>query len=109
MNLQELNELKGKTDQWAMQGKMSRREAVAMDEIEHLRSECQWISVDERLPESPRGWEGLTPAVLCVTYAVTATGGMVIARYDHERHEWFSDRYKEIQVSHWMPLPAPPE
>ena len=81
MNLQaeELNELKRNTDQWARQGKMSRKEAVAMDEIEHLRSECQWISVDERLPESPRGWEGLTPAVLCVTYAVTATGGMVIA------------------------------
>ena len=67
MNLQELNELKGKTDQWAMQGKMSRREAVAIadlvDEVVRLQTANEilhnglnnaWAVL---YPDNPDGWE----------------------------------------------------
>lgn len=57
--------------------------------------ENQWVSVDERLPEV---WE-----------TVLVEGGL--ARY--KDGFWYSilDANRQIQweVSHWMPLPKPPE
>lgn len=68
----------------------------------------RWIPVTERLPEDE--FEVL---------AKTEYGGQVVAIYDSEHKEWqnWSDEYREYygfcgymgKVTHWMPLPEPPE
>ena len=56
----------------------------------------EWISVDDRLPDE-------SYPVLCVTSA----GGMMIARYGHKYGSWHVSG--SIDITHWMPLPEPPE
>ena len=58
----------------------------------------QWISVDERLPET--GVDMLT----------LHAGGIGISFYSRNAW-WTSAQYhigKELPVTHWMPLPEPP-
>jgi len=63
--------------------------AEACDEIERLRSE--WIPVDKRLPDEE--------------VRVLATDGTDVfeSEYMSGNWEWCAD------VTHWMPLPEPPE
>ena len=78
---------------------------AAADEIEHLRNEHRWIPVSERLPpegqevlawnnggQCEKPWQG---CVLC----------------EHKNGEWreFQERDLYPGVTHWMPLPEPPE
>lgn len=71
-----------------------------LEEIERLQAERRWIPVSERLPES--GFVGLCQV---------AGNGYVIARYAPYDSEggWTSDEIGYCFVTHWMPLPPPPE
>ena len=76
-----------------------------VSEIERLRKELEWISIDERLPENESN---------CDIYSI---GGyrytdVLYADYLDSRKHFFheaSDRliYME-EVTHWRPLPNPP-
>ena len=68
--------------------------------IERLQAERRWIPVSERLPEI--GFTGLCQV---------AGNGYVIARYAPYDSEggWTSDEIGYCFVTHWMPLPPPPE
>lgn len=69
---------------------------------------CEWIPVEERLPET-RDW------VLVIGIFVPEGGWFVphIAEYfrgswrlDDDEYSYPEDRH--IKVTHWMPLPEPP-
>lgn len=74
---------------------------AAADEIERLRNERRWIPVSERLPKEdsvvlafmPEGSE-LKPEVREMYFV---------------EGEWMNDRGHWPEVTHWMPLPEPPE
>lgn len=67
-------------------------------EIKSLRkqlAECQWISVDDRLPEFD-------------TYILVFNGYQIVAEY--LRNEFFRSGDNCVYgVTHWMPLPTPPK
>ena len=79
-----------------------------LDEIKHLKPtictdeadvvvvDQRWIPVTERLPEK----EG--------TYLVCSDRGAVYTTHFYVRHAAWTRRGK-IPVTHWMPLPEPPE
>ncbi|WP_125116895.1 DUF551 domain-containing protein [Agathobaculum sp. Marseille-P7918] len=70
----------------------------------------RWISVNEALPESP------FTVVLAIVYAsnghLTFNGACQLVTYD-PTDGWYLDDYpaefERITVTHWMPLPEPPE
>lgn len=57
-----------------------------------------WISVEERLPE-------LHHRVWCITAGNIQYAGWL----NCANGMWFRDGPLEIDVTHWMPLPEPPE
>jgi len=62
-----------------------------------------WISVDDRLPEV-KGMSKRSDRLLIFT------GWYLVGFYDGLDGEWKSLQDGFIrQVTHWMPLPAPPE
>lgn len=83
----------------------------AADEIERLRAgRPRWISTKERVPEDDR-----TVLIWWLKAAIECRGwvpGAVRGRYIHVLGEWrpvgangnFSN-----EVTHWMPLPEPPQ
>lgn len=56
----------------------------------------RWIPVTERLPE--HGWY--------LAYGPTIK--MEVLHFHSVEEVWSSERYYNIEVSHWMPLPEPP-
>ena len=95
--LQTIHALVDATEQIAaLKAALSRKDA----EIEALRN--PWISVKDRLPIKER-W-----------VIVVADGAMNCAWYDKKRgwHNGFNERPKNIrieEITHWMPLPNPPQ
>jgi hypothetical protein len=84
--------------------------ARAVSEIERLREERRWISVEERLPKDD------VEVLICGT----GWGSPAIGWREHQPHYivpetiWTLgddvDRgYPPQDITHWMPLPAPPE
>jgi hypothetical protein len=72
---------------------------VLQEEVERLRAERLWIPVSDRLPE-----DGQSVVVFWSKYR--QVGEAVFGKDEG----WFStDRGGCYEVSHWMPLPAPPE
>ena len=77
-------------------------DAVAVDDIdcmptidpETLRPTAEWISVKDRLPEKDE-------YVLC--FCNIGDGFQAIFHYGKER------KFDGTAVTHWMPLPKPPE
>lgn len=64
-----------------------------------------WRDVEEELPES---WSGFASRLVIVH------GG--VAYYDHRKEQWFTVTAEDYpgqsidwEVTHWMPLPLPPE
>jgi dipeptidyl aminopeptidase/acylaminoacyl peptidase len=74
----------------------------AADEIEHLRAERQWIPVTERLPDVDA----------TVLVAIETPSGRHVSFLSRHRQDGFwthaDGDIDEINVTHWMPLPAPP-
>lgn len=69
----------------------------------------EWISVDERLPEDSR-------EVLCWYLNTEGRYCYVIGSYSRRLFEgWETDidnnecYYSPVKVTHWMPLPEPPD
>lgn len=78
------------------------------------RKQSGWISVDERLPDNDWGKHWKERKYYLVF--TKPSGLMNVAVYGYKEHDWWIDRnscvldkknYKE--VTHWMPLPEPPE
>jgi hypothetical protein len=63
------------------------------EEVERLKQAQHWIPVEERLPET-------RDPVL----TLWVSGMQSVKQYD-EQHGWNTG----AQVTHWMPLPEPPE
>lgn len=72
----------------------------------------EWISVKDRLPEIPgRGWAS--------KMVIAANGNGYVSPMLYERaiirgktaYRWkfYWDRIADTEVTHWMPLPEPPE
>ena len=60
----------------------------------------EWISVDDRLPES--GKEGV---LIALRWGEVDIGWCEDGRWRSE----FVNEYEEGEVTHWMPLPNPPK
>ena len=75
----------------------------AADEIERLREERRWIAVAERLPEEgePVLWHGPSDT-FCRA---------VVGKRDGDSIDWGGDLTINLarSVTHWLPLPLPPE
>jgi hypothetical protein len=72
----------------------------------------QWIPVEEELPkinDVASSWDCSDEV-----YIYLATGSHCIGRYEHDKNtnEFYWALYgvdKDIPVTHWMPLPTPPQ
>ena len=60
----------------------------------------EWISVNDRLPES--GKEGV---LIALRWGEVDIGWCEDGRWDSE----FVNEYEDGEVTHWMPLPQPPK
>ena len=69
--------------------------------IAELEAERRWIPVSERLPDN---WE----SVLTIDIS-KSTRDMVTAFYNPETSLWATHFSCGLWVTHWMPLPEPPE
>lgn len=76
----------------------------ARQELAEVKAERSWISVKDRLPELT-----MPPHDVLVYHDLNC--GMFIDRawYSHEKNKWRSAVGMNLNVTHWMPLPAPPE
>ena len=102
---------------------------ISHDALELLKKQPQWISVEDRLPENAKHL-----GAFCPRYYVQTEFGMTEGWYNPDRGKWYvllwfiyaqpglylprfvdlehgdiplvSDK---VKVSHWMPLPEPPE
>lgn len=91
-------------------GYMIRRQPT-VDAAESLRE--QWISVEDRLPEAAEMYNKNSEDEFSLTNPVLTFGknGFAIAMVERdENHTIFVDLGDVIkEVTHWMPLPEPPE
>mgnify|MGYP000990102744 CR=1 FL=1 len=69
--------------------------------IAELEAERRWIPVSERLPDN---WE----SVLTIDIS-KSTRDAVTAFYNPETSLWSTPFSSDLWVTHWMPLPEPPE
>lgn len=78
------------------------------------RSEGEWISVEERLPDNDWGKHWKERKYYLVF--TKPSGLMNVAVYGYKEHDWWIDRNSCVldkknynEVTHWMPLPEPPK
>ena len=69
--------------------------------LEQSEKKEEWVSVDERLPET-QAW------CLCAI-----KGGVLVyaCEYFHTIKQWYGygDAFPETRITHWQPLPNPPQ
>ena len=75
------------------------------DFVEDQPTVNQWISVKDRLPKKP---DGYPYSEIRRSYFLVAleSGCVESLGFDFDRMEW---HYTGSPVTHWMPLPTPPE
>ena len=72
--------------------------------VEWADTHHHWISVEDELPPKKSEYD-------CLSNNVLATNGKEIYEsvYNHDFEEWFTHDFWAINnITHWMPLPAPP-
>lgn len=79
--------------------------AALQQEIKKLRSDRRWIPVTERLPEV---WRNDETAELVNYMIYSPDFGVDIGNYHAKAKKWFCMALP-CTVTHWMPLPEPPE
>lgn len=98
--IRNLTAMKSMYDAIALDGMIKAlEEAPAVDAADFLRE--QWISVDARMPE------GFRPVIVC---REKVKGEYVVEQGYKDVGDWwkvYGTRTKK--VTHWMPLPDPPE
>jgi len=57
-----------------------------------------WIPAEERLPK---------PYALVIGYRSSVPGDLIMASWDGK--EWWDDDSSGLHITHWQPLPPPPE
>ena len=68
----------------------------------------EWISVEEKLPDT----DGNVLVICNGEYKnIRFINAYDLAAYDSDEDEWILDSYPEavVTVTHWMPLPKPPK
>lgn len=74
------------------------------DAKERIEKECWWIPVTDRLPE--KEWEYLTCVDL--SYNKTIFHETCIRQLDWDWDNFWDWEWYTHKISHWMPLPTPP-
>lgn len=86
----------------------------AIEEAPTVQVMGEWISVDDRLPvnDYEKHWKNRN-------YYLVYTkpcGKMFVAKYGYKDNDWWCDMNDFVlndknwlQVTHWMPLPTPPQ
>jgi hypothetical protein len=69
-----------------------------LDEIERLRGERQWVSVEDAMPPNKEP-----------VFLATFWGGVFEGLWDAAAGEWYMGTTRMPSITHWMPLPEPPE
>lgn len=85
---------------------------AALDLI--YRKQSGWISVEERLPDNDWGKHWKERKYYLVF--TKPSGLMNVAVYGYKEHDWWIDRNSCVldkknynEVTHWMPMPEPPD
>lgn len=75
-----------------------------LEELTEVKAGLSWISVKDRLPERT-----MPPHDVLVYHDLNC--GMYIDRawYSREKNKWRNVLGMNLKVTHWMPLPEPPE
>lgn len=75
-----------------------------LEELAEVKAERNWINVKDRIPERT-----MPPHDVLVYHDLNC--GMYIDRawYSHEKNKWMSAVGMNLKVTHWMPLPEPPQ
>lgn len=88
--------------------KLIARCARYAEEIAVAQERTRWVPVEERLPEISNSW-GVSDIVLCIISDPSGypppNPGLCVYLED----ERWTCHGQIVRVTHWMPLPAPPE
>ena len=95
----------GSGPNWAAYEKMKARGRYLEEENARLRDAARWIPVEERLPEREKGGR------FSIDVSVVTVGRRVTKAYCNiENRRWIDPETEEyIDITHWRPLPEPPE
>lgn len=88
---------------WSCVGRLIKDVFAYVQQLE--AQQPRWISVNDRLPE-----RGITRCIIAVKLG-NGLKGTLCARYNADLKSWsgwYSDKITN-EVTHWMPLPQPPE
>ena len=83
---------------------LARQLAAARKQLAEVKADQSWISAKGGLPDRT-----IPPHDVLVCHDLNC--GMFIDRalYSHEKNKWRSAVGMNLKVTHWMPLPEPPE
>ena len=88
-----------------LQEKQAKAEDIAIKCIEESMNQG-WISVEKKLPETPKDCRKDDGTWLGYFLVLYKNGNKQVAPFDFIAREWI---YFKQDVTHWMPLPDPPE
>jgi len=71
-----------------------------ISELENTRTQSQWISVDDRLPES---------GAVLISHLSSFNSPVVSVAFTQGKSFYSGTSYPVQRVTHWMPLPEPPK